>query len=242
MALTHDITPSWLQGMPVRHARASTLLASTLVYKGAVCMQVEGKIMPVLTGTSMAAKVTAFGTGNSLLYASARRDAVTLAIIDPAGNSQVERVEVTIGATLAISVYSATDGGGALTSTPNTIAQSIRRHAAANNVLRVKPGGTGAGAIVAAAATAVNYVSLLGAASRRMDNSDSVSDLTLAASVGVFEQGVLKMSTADAPALPTIVAFADDGAIKITHDALDILAPCVQISGSAYYVDLAAAF
>jgi hypothetical protein len=42
---------------------------------------------------------------------------------------------------------------------------------------------------VAAAATAVNYVSLLGAASRRMDNSDSVSDLTLAASVGVFEQG-----------------------------------------------------
>ena len=236
MSLTHDITPAWYQNHgPVRHNHATTLLASTLLYKGAVSMQVGGKAQKVVSGTPMAALclLAAGADANGGLYFSARRSNVRVKVTSAAA----EKIVIAKGATIDIDIQY--NNG---TSTAATVIQLIAAHGEAPQLLRFKAQGTGATSPAALAFTAVPYISLLGVADRRLDNADSVSDATMSASQGVFGVGAFRMTSADGPTLPTMVALADESACKLTVDPLDILAPCVHIAGSAYYVDLAAAF
>jgi hypothetical protein len=79
-------------------------------------------------------------------------NSVTVALVDPAGNSQPLTVSV---AGLAISVSLATSSGGAITSTAAQVIAAIRAHAAADDLVTVANASTstGAGVVVAVAAT-----------------------------------------------------------------------------------------
>lgn len=242
-ALVQDLlTRRFYQGMPRRQTRPgqSQFAASKIAYLGAVCMFVNGVAMPVLSGASMQAQCTTIGSGNSSLIISAREANVRLVIVDPAANSKPEVVSISYGATIDISVQSSTSGGGALTSTPNTIAQSIRQHAEADRLLRVLPGGTGAGAVVAAAATAIAHIVLGGVAERQIDNQVNVSALTLQPSV-VFHQGGYGLQ-GDATTPPTLLNsvayFTDDQTVSATADPLALRGPFFAYDNGYYFVDL----
>lgn len=236
MSLTGDITPYWHQGIgPVRHNRAFTLLASVTLWRGAVAMQVDGKAQKPVTGTAMAAKclLAAGADANGGSYMSARQNKVRVKVTSAAA----EKIVIAWGATIDIDVQY--NNG---TSTAATIAQLVAGHSVASRLLRWKAQGTGASSPAAQAFTAVPYISLLGVGADRYENAANVTDLTLAAPDGFFGVGIYRMSTEDAPALPSVVAFSDESLIKQTIDPLDILAPCVGIEGTSYYIDLAAAF
>lgn len=235
MSLTGDILPKWHQGIgPVRHNRASLLLTAVTLWKGAVAMQVDGKAQKPVTGTAMAAKclLAAGADANGGSYMSARQNKVRVKVTSAAA----EKIVIARGATIDIDVQY--NNG---TSTAATIAQLVDGHAVASRLLRWKAQGTGASSPAAMAFTAVPYISLLGATDARYDNGAGVADLALEAPAGFFGVGLYRMTTSDAPALPSICAVSDENTIKQTIDPLDILVPVVIEDGN-YFADLAAAF
>lgn len=243
-ALAANMTPSsaWCQGgiQTSRRPAAGTYATGKRGYIGSLTLAVDGVAQPVVSGAAMAALCSTYGAGNAQLIVSARRAGVRLALVDPAGNSKVETVTVAFGATtIDVTVSLATDGGGAITSTPNTIVQSIFRHAQANDLLRVKAGGTGASAVVAAAAAAVKFIELLGIAEQEVDNSAGGSPLSLRPSV-VFHLGKagLLPAAGAAPLIHSMATLIDDQTVSLAPDSLALVAPVVHIEQDLHYVDL----
>lgn len=240
MALTANTVPYWYQGLPVRQAHCTSLNTATQLFKTAVAMQVNGVATNVVTGTAMQAfcLANAGGDANSGFFFSARSSGIRVALISGAAES----INIVFGAsTIDINV---TYNNGV--STPLTVCNLIRSNGQANQYLRCRHSGTGAGtAIIALAATAVPFISLLGCTVANYDNSAGVAPLTFTAPDMVFDLGTLAMAASGtpppAPGDP-LVFFNDNNSVKAARDPLDIAAPLRGIENGKCYVDLAAAF
>lgn len=237
MALTQNTFPYWYQGLPVRQEHATTLKASTNLFKTAVCMQVDGVVQNVVTGSAMAALCLLIpgADGNGGIFYSARSSGVRVS--QTAGGA--EGIVITTGATIDIAVTFV-----AMTSTASGICNLIRSNGMANQYLRCKAQGTGASAPAAQAITAVPFITLLGCATAQYDNSAGVTTKTFSPPEMVFDVGTLAM-TAGAP--PPAVGdplcwFDDESVVTSVRDFLALGAPLRGIEGAKCYVDLAAAF
>lgn len=238
----------------LQHRRpwAGTFKEDKIAFLGGLMMQVDGVARPVLSGASMDALATAVGTGNAGLLVTARRKGVKLAIVDPAGNDQAAYTEVTHSTIFTVvSVYVATDGAGAITSTAKQVQNMLRENAEAARLLRVKLAGTGASAMVAAAAASMVAIEVLGHSVYSIDGTGD-ADLALEDDVTfvVAEPGGGTGLLADgSPPTEGGEAFLlDDQTCSAAQASeLDLRAPCTglatQQGGSAtfYCIDLARA-
>lgn len=118
----------------------------------------ERLLTPTILGGLVAATLTTALTGadNDLTFTAkiggAGGNAITVRLVDPAGNNQALAVTVS---ELAISVSLATGSGGAITSTAAQVAAAINADATAKMLISavVKTGDAGTGVVTALAAT-----------------------------------------------------------------------------------------
>ena len=227
-----------------RRPWAGTFKASKHAYLTSLCMQVDGVARPLLSGSSMDALATAVGTTDAGLLLTARRKGVKFAIIDPGGNSKERHILITHSTEFTIvSLYAATGGGGAITTTALEAQDAIRDHAIANSLLRVKLAGTGASAVVAAAAASVVSVEMLGCSELEIDETtaaDITLPLTTTFTVNEPGSGTGLLSVNVAPVEGGEACLIDDQTCSATEaSALDLRGPCVGVENSWYYIDLA---
>lgn len=239
--LSQDQVPNnWLHGMPqyARWPALGKIAAGAKCYLGSISMSVDGLVMPVLSGTAMAAKAKTFagGDANSGLIVLSRSTGVRVALISGAAES----ISTTMGGTtIDIGItYNNT------VSTPNSLANLVRGHAEADRLLRVKATGTGAGtAITAAALAAVPAVLMMGQAPQRLDNSDSSDPTPLPPSIcfPVGPYGV-QADPSNLPPLNGEAFIVDDNTISSVADPLAFRCPVRYVdSKGMYYADLSAA-
>lgn len=112
------------------------------------------------TGTGAVAATVALGSGNSQVnvtskYGGSAFNGISVALVDPPGNNVALSVATALGTDGLpdITVTLATDGASAITSTAAQVAAAINANAEASQWVTAAAGGTGAGVVVAAAAT-----------------------------------------------------------------------------------------
>lgn len=225
-ALAANLTPlAWAQGWikESRRAAAGTYATAKRGFYGSMNICVNGVAQPLVSGAAMAALCTLFagGDANSGLYVSARQSGVRVALVSGAAES----INIVNGTTIDISV---TYNNGV--STPLTVANLIRGNGRANELLRVKHSGTGAGVLlVAAALGAVVAIELLGVTERDIDNSAGGAPLALT-EFDVFHVGNYGLipDAAATPPLNSVGVLLDDQTVTATPDPLAITAPVLQ--------------
>lgn len=225
-ALAANLTPiAWAQGWikETRQAAAGTYATGKRGFYGSLNIGVDGVAQPLVSGTAMQSLCKSFpgGDANSGLFVSARQGGVRVALV----SGLAESINIVNGSTIDISV---TYNNG--TSTPLTVANLIRSNGKANELLRVKHSGTGAGVLlVAAALAAVPFIGLLGVTESEIDNSAGVAPLALSEWAG-FHVGCygLVPDPAATPPLNSIGVLLDDQTVTATPDPLAITAPVLQ--------------
>ncbi len=225
-ALAANLPPlAWAQGWITesRRAAAGTYATGKRGFYGSMNISVDGVAQPLVSGTAMTLLCKSFAGGNadSGLFMSARRSGVRVALVSGAAES----INIVYGTTIDISV---TYNNGV--STPLTVANLIRSNGKANELLRVKHSGTGAGtAIVAAALAAVVFIELLGVTEAEINNAAGVAPLALT-EWDVFHVGNygLTPDAAATPPLNSIGYLLDDQTVTATPDPLAITAPVLQ--------------
>jgi len=244
MALSQDVmVREFYQGMrPLQHQRPSAgTMAITLLYLGALAMQVDGVAQPVVSGTAMKAlALKAPGADvNGDVYVSSREANVRLTLLG--GTSKTLDVSVTYtGVYTDVLVQLGTDGGAAVTTTGAGLAQAIRKHAEADRLLRVLSNGTGASIQAVLAATAVPCITLLGVNDcRRLDNAAGAAALQLPPVIA-FKIGTWGMQPGAVPptALGSPGYLVDDNTVSATVDPLALRAPLFAADSGLLFMDL----
>lgn len=129
-----DSYPFMLAGIAtVQSATAADLIAQIKSY------DVKATATASLTNQAVTYRANVSGRGGN---------AITVALVDPAGNSQPLSISV-VGS--AISVSLATDGGGAITTTATQLVAALAANSSVTNLVSVS--GSGASALTALSAT-----------------------------------------------------------------------------------------
>jgi hypothetical protein len=118
-------------------------VAAAQIGSVAITVPAQAKASALVDMTNANADLTY--TARAFGYAG---NSISVTHVDPAGNSQPLTVSVS-GTAITISL--ATNGGGAITSTANTVAAAVAANADANNLVSVAVEGTGLGVVNAKA-------------------------------------------------------------------------------------------
>jgi hypothetical protein len=239
----NELTVLWYQSSGGFTRRATQLAATTTIFRGSLAMSVNGTVNSLVSGSALNAFCTtipgADGNGGLIFRSMQANTRVTLL----GGISQTLSVNVSFANAgfVDVIIQQGTDGGGLVTSTALLVANAVRAHGLADELLHVTVTGTGNGLTATATATLINQIVLLGAADETYINlTGSAVTLNMGFKLGKV-RAVGKTGDVPVPAnIGGLVTLVDDSyTIAATLDPMAFTAHLLDLDfASVPYIDL----
>lgn len=229
----NELTVLWYQSSGGFTRRATSLAANTNIFRGSLAISVNGVATSLVSGTALNALSTTIAGADANGGLVFRSNQANVRVTTHGGTSQALGVFVSFANAgfVDIIIQQSTDGGGVVTSTAANVANAIRQHGLADELVHVVTTGTGAGLTVTTGTTAINQLVLLGAADETYIN---LTGSAIPRNMG-FKMGKLRTVglTGDVPVATNI-----GGLVTLVDDSYTIAATLDPMAFTARLIDI----